>query len=115
MSRCAFERWTDRPLTPPRHPGDARRHIPLGLLTVGKDGKTTVDKSTILSDKQVELSLDAGALWKLNAGTTGVFRVAYDAEHLDALGQEASKKNSALSPEDRCVPLSFLRARSAPR
>jgi aminopeptidase 2 len=79
------------------------RHIPLGLLTVGKDGKSTADKSIILSDKEVELPVEAGALWKLNAGTTGVFRVAYDAKHLDALGAEASKKHSALSPEDRCV------------
>lgn len=77
------------------------RHIPVGLLTVDQDGKSSVDKSTLLSTKSTELAVPASGLWKLNAGTTGVFRVAYSSDHLNALGVEASKANSALSPEDR--------------
>jgi len=43
----------------------------------------------------------ADSLYKLNTGTTGVYRVLYLPEHLSKLGDEAAQTNSSLSREDR--------------
>ncbi|KAF8682603.1 ERAP1-like C-terminal domain [Rhizoctonia solani] len=76
-------------------------HIPLSLLTVGADGKATVDHSIVLSERETDIKLDTSRPWKLNAGTVGVFRSAYTPERLAKLGEEASRSGSVFSLEDR--------------
>jgi aminopeptidase 2 len=76
-------------------------HIPLGLLTVSDDDKVSVDWHAVLSERESTIDLDGAELFKLNLGTTGVYRVAYEPSYLDTLGMEAGKKDSLLSPKDR--------------
>ncbi|CEL52347.1 hypothetical protein RSOLAG1IB_00887 [Rhizoctonia solani AG-1 IB] len=76
-------------------------HIPLSLLTVGADGKATVDHSIVLSERETDIKLDTSKPWKLNAGTVGVFRTAYTPERLTKLGEEAARSGSVFGLEDR--------------
>lgn len=48
------------------------RQIPLNIKTVDASGKVSVDRSTVLSEREASVSLDLSRPWKLNAGTTGV-------------------------------------------
>ena len=48
------------------------RTIPLSLLSVGKDGKPTIDNSLILDTREKIIPLDTTKPYKLNANTTGV-------------------------------------------
>lgn len=74
-------------------------HVPLMIQKA--DG--TVDRDQFLTERERTINLpDAkNALWKLNAGTIGVYRVAYSPEHLAKLGKEAAKPGGILTLEDR--------------
>ncbi|KAG8687839.1 Aminopeptidase 2 mitochondrial, partial [Ceratobasidium sp. 395] len=76
-------------------------HIPLSLLSTDANGKTTVDHSIVLSEREASFKLDTSKPWKLNAGTVGVFRTAYTPERLVKLGEEAAREKSAFGLEDR--------------
>ncbi len=79
-------------------------YVPLMLKTVGADGKVAVDRDAFLnSEREVKIPLANAkdATYKLNAETIGVYRVAYSPERLAKLGEEAAKKDSAFSLEDR--------------
>jgi aminopeptidase 2 len=69
--------------------------IPLSLLSTNANGKTTVDHSIVLSEREIDIKLDTSKPWKLNAGTVGVFRTAYTPERLAKLGEEAARSGSA--------------------
>lgn len=75
-------------------------YVPLELKTV-KDGKVSVDHKAVLSERETTLDLGGAKTFKLNAETVGVYRVAYSAERLALLGEEAAKADSAFSVEDR--------------
>ncbi|PWN20753.1 putative AAP1-alanine/arginine aminopeptidase [Microstroma glucosiphilum] len=78
-------------------------YIPLALKTVGNNG-AEVDQSAVLAEKrEIELPIKdvKNSIWKLNADTTGVYRVAYSPEHLAKLGKEAANKSGVFSLEDR--------------
>ncbi|PWN37044.1 putative AAP1-alanine/arginine aminopeptidase [Meira miltonrushii] len=73
-------------------------HIPLML----KKADGSVDKDLFLTEREQVIPKPAGdGAWKLNAGTIGVYRVAYSPEHLSKLGKEATKKDGILTLEDR--------------
>ncbi|EJU01765.1 puromycin-sensitive aminopeptidase [Dacryopinax primogenitus] len=90
-------------------------HVPLNILTVGA-GKAVVDSKAVLTAKEATFDIPnvGNSLYKLNAGTTGVYRVLYPPEHLSKLGDEAARKGSSLTPEDRMglVSDAFVLARS---
>ena len=71
-------------------------HVPLALRSVSEDGKRT-DTPLVLDTR--EKTIEASGLWKLNADTVGVYRVAYPPEHLAKLG--AAAKGDGFSLEDR--------------
>ena len=48
------------------------RTVPLALLSVGKDGKPTIDNSLILDTREKVIPVDTTKPYKLNANTTGV-------------------------------------------
>ena len=48
------------------------RTVPLSLLSVGKDGKPTIDNSLILDTRERFIPLDTTKPYKLNANTSGV-------------------------------------------
>lgn len=48
-----------------------RRSIPLNLLTVSEDGKSTLDNVVILDQREMTLSLDTSSPFKLNADNAG--------------------------------------------
>ena len=75
-------------------------HVPLML----KRADGTVDRELVLSEREKKVPLKGAneAVWKLNAGTIGVYRVAYTPERLAKLGAEAAKKEgSRFTLEDR--------------
>ena len=47
------------------------RNIPLSLLST-KDGKSSVDTTAILQEREKTIPLDTSQPFKLNAGTVGV-------------------------------------------
>ncbi|KAF9504838.1 hypothetical protein BS47DRAFT_1438322 [Hydnum rufescens UP504] len=76
-------------------------YIPLTILSTDSSGKSVIDRSIVLDTRQTTISLDTTKPFKLNAGTIGVFRVAYEPERLKLLGQWAAQKNSVFTLEDR--------------
>jgi len=96
------------------------RAVPLSLLSVGKDGKPTIDNSLILDTRERFIPLDTTKAYKLNAGTTGVCmcnsvwspchfcvlpartdRVLYGPDTTAKIFAEAAKPDSILSLNDR--------------
>ncbi|KIO15900.1 hypothetical protein M407DRAFT_235051 [Tulasnella calospora MUT 4182] len=75
--------------------------IPLNVRTADASGKVSTDRSVVLSEREATIPLDTSKPFKLNAQTTGVYRVAYTPERLKKIGEEAAKENSVFSLEDR--------------
>ncbi|KJA27394.1 hypothetical protein HYPSUDRAFT_131428 [Hypholoma sublateritium FD-334 SS-4] len=75
-------------------------NIPLSISST-KDGKANVDTTALLQEREMTIALDTSKPFKLNAGTTGVFRVLYTPERLTKIAAEAAKKNSAFGLDDR--------------
>lgn len=79
-------------------------YVPLALKTVGSDGKSVVDMEAVLNEKreqEIPLKGVKDAIFKLNAGTIGVYRVSYSPERWAKLGAEAAKSDSAFGLTDR--------------
>ncbi|KAJ7464112.1 leucyl aminopeptidase [Mycena latifolia] len=64
--------------------------VPLNLLTFRN---STVDKSVFLSEREQFIPLDTSKPFKLNASSTGFYRVRYDSENLNQMALEAAKGN----------------------
>ncbi|KAJ6632131.1 leucyl aminopeptidase [Mycena sp. CBHHK59/15] len=75
--------------------------VPLGILTVGQDGKVSVDKSILLEEREKTIPLDTTKSFKLNSGTIGFYRVLYTPERLTKIAIEAAKDDSCFSLDDR--------------
>ncbi|KAJ7187123.1 leucyl aminopeptidase [Mycena filopes] len=75
--------------------------IPLRILTVEGDGQVHVDNKAILEEREKTLTLDTTKTFKLNAETTGFYRVLYTPDRLSKIATEAAKENSAFSLSDR--------------
>ncbi|KAJ3554813.1 hypothetical protein NM688_g2912 [Phlebia brevispora] len=75
--------------------------IPLSLITVDSSGKVVIDRTLVLDEREKTIPLDTSKPFKLNAGTTGVYRVLYTPDRLTRIAQEAVKENSVFSVEDR--------------
>ena len=48
------------------------RHVPLNIISVDSNGKTVVNKETVLEEREMTFELDTSKPFKLNAGTVGV-------------------------------------------
>ncbi|KAG8742045.1 Aminopeptidase 2 mitochondrial [Ceratobasidium sp. 414] len=75
--------------------------VPIFLLSADSNGAPVIDKSVVLVGREMHVSLDTSKPWKLNAGTSGVYRVAYSPKQLAELSKEASRGDSIFSLEDR--------------
>ncbi|KAG8910494.1 Aminopeptidase 2 mitochondrial, partial [Tulasnella sp. 408] len=75
--------------------------IPLNVKTADASGKVSTDHSVVLSEREARIPLDTSKPFKLNAQTTGVYRVSYTPGRLTKIGEEAAKENSVFSLEDR--------------
>jgi aminopeptidase 2 len=75
--------------------------VPLALLSTNSDGKTSTDRSVVLSKREEDIKLDTSKPWKLNAGRVSFFRTAYAPERLSKLGEEAARPGSVFTLEDR--------------
>ncbi|KAK0538067.1 Aminopeptidase 2 mitochondrial [Tilletia horrida] len=79
-------------------------YVPLAMRTAQEDGSVKTDQSVVLDMKrELELPMpDAKTkVWKFNADTIGVYRVAYPPALLARLGTEAAKPDSIFTLEDR--------------
>ncbi|KAG8910898.1 Aminopeptidase 2 mitochondrial [Tulasnella sp. 417] len=76
-------------------------HIPLNVKTVDASGKVSTNRGVILSGREATIPLDTSKPFKLNAQTTGTYRVAYTPERFEKIREEAAKANSVFSLEDR--------------
>ncbi|KAJ7666625.1 leucyl aminopeptidase [Mycena polygramma] len=76
-------------------------NVPLGILTVNEDGTVYVDNTAILEEREKTLAIDINKPFKLNAGTTGLYRVLYTSERLSKIATEAAKEDSVFSLSDR--------------
>ncbi|KAK1231989.1 Aminopeptidase 2 mitochondrial [Marasmius sp. AFHP31] len=76
-------------------------NIPLAILSVQEDGSTSIDRSLVLEEREKTYPLDTSRPYKLNAGTSGVYRVLYTEERLKKIASEISKPKSPFGAEDR--------------
>ncbi|KAJ7472140.1 leucyl aminopeptidase [Mycena latifolia] len=76
-------------------------NVPLGILTVDKDGQVHVDKTALLEEREKTFAIDTGRSFKLNSGTKGTYRVLYSPERLSKIALEAAMDNSIFSLSDR--------------
>lgn len=76
-------------------------YVPLGLQVF--DAPTPQAPAVLAHERSKAIALPHASqrLWKLNAGTTGVFRVAYPPHHLAKLAKAAAQAESPISVEDR--------------
>ncbi|KAF8830592.1 hypothetical protein HHX47_DHR2001098 [Lentinula edodes] len=75
-------------------------NIPLNLLTVDSDGKSSISK-VVLKERSSSYAVNTEQLFKLNAGTFGYYRVMYTPERFRRIAIEAAKANSVLNTGDR--------------
>jgi aminopeptidase 2 len=72
------------------------RTVPLSIKSSsGLDSKVVLDK------RENTFKIDTNGPWKLNAGTTGVYRVLYTPERLTAIANVAARSEDVFSLEDR--------------
>ncbi|TFK74328.1 leucyl aminopeptidase [Pluteus cervinus] len=76
-------------------------NVPLTILSTGSDGKATIDRGAVLSEREKTFAIDTTKPFKLNAGTNGVYRVLYTPERLKKIAEEAAKENSIFTLDDR--------------
>ncbi|TDL27596.1 hypothetical protein BD410DRAFT_782728 [Rickenella mellea] len=76
-------------------------HVPLTLVQTGPDGKAKQDNSILMKEREVSIKLDTSKPFKLNADTTGVYRVLYSPDRLAKIAAEAAKGDSVFSLGDR--------------
>ncbi|KAJ6513872.1 leucyl aminopeptidase [Mycena vitilis] len=76
-------------------------NVPLSILTTDSNGQAKTDKTAILEEREKDITLDTSGVFKLNAGTVGVYRVLYTPERLAKIAAEASKENSIFTLDDR--------------
>ncbi|KAH8814520.1 leucyl aminopeptidase [Flagelloscypha sp. PMI_526] len=76
-------------------------NVPLAIASTGEDGQTTVDRSAVLRKREQTFKINTTKPYKLNSGTSGVYRVLYSPERLQALGTEAAKPKSVFTLDDR--------------
>ncbi|CAG7846066.1 Aminopeptidase 2; Flags: Precursor [Serendipita indica DSM 11827] len=74
--------------------------IPLNLLTVDESGKPVI-KRDLMTEREQTYQIDTSKPYKLNAGTSGVYRVLYPPERVKLLGKQAVDPNSPFSVTDR--------------
>ncbi|KAL5635262.1 hypothetical protein ACGC1H_003079 [Rhizoctonia solani] len=75
--------------------------VPLALLSTSLDGKSSTDRTAVLSKREGDFKLDTSKPWKINAKRVSAFRTAYTPERLSKLGEEAARSGSAFGLEDR--------------
>uniref|UniRef100_A0A8H7XRZ2 Aminopeptidase n=1 Tax=Psilocybe cubensis TaxID=181762 RepID=A0A8H7XRZ2_PSICU len=74
--------------------------VPLAILMI-ENGRSVIDRSVLLKERENFIALDTNKPYKLNAGTQGVYLVLYTPERLSLLAAEAKKENSLLDVKDR--------------
>ncbi|KAF7982143.1 hypothetical protein HWV62_29887 [Athelia sp. TMB] len=67
--------------------------IPLGLITIQANGTTRVHPQTMMQSREIVIALDSSAIYHLNSGFAGFFRVAYSPKDLGVLSVEACKQD----------------------
>ncbi|KAI0693908.1 leucyl aminopeptidase [Cytidiella melzeri] len=94
------DRFLETGFTPPKE-NETIWSVPLSLLTVDQNGQVDINHSIVLNERDMTIPLDTSKPFKLNAGTTGFYRVLYTPERLVTIGNEAAIEDSLLSLEDR--------------
>ncbi|KAJ7328905.1 leucyl aminopeptidase [Mycena albidolilacea] len=87
--------------TPTADENETIWNVPLVILTVDGNGRVHVDKTAILEQREKTIALDTSRTFKLNAGTTSLYRVSYIPERLEKIATEAAKEDSVFSLSDR--------------
>ncbi|KAG8806528.1 Aminopeptidase 2 mitochondrial [Serendipita sp. 400] len=75
--------------------------IPLNLMTVDESGKASVDRSIVMKTREETYEVDTSKPFKLNAGTSGVYRVLYKPDRVKKLGKQATEASSPFAVTDR--------------
>ncbi|KAJ7247921.1 hypothetical protein B0H12DRAFT_1203161 [Mycena haematopus] len=75
--------------------------IPLQIFSFDNTGHVHIDRDMVLREREQFFPLDTTRPFKINAGTTGYYRVKYSSDRLKAIGVEAAKEQSLFSVADR--------------
>ncbi|KAF7777794.1 hypothetical protein Agabi119p4_3866 [Agaricus bisporus var. burnettii] len=76
-------------------------NVPLRILSIDSNGKPVLDNSALLTEREQTFKIDSSKPFKLNTGTSGVYRVLYEPKTLAKIGEEAAKDGSVFSLNDR--------------
>ncbi|KAJ7031993.1 leucyl aminopeptidase [Mycena alexandri] len=76
-------------------------NVPLQILSVDDEGRAFIDHGVVLREREQFIELNTSRPFKINAGTTGYYRVLYSPERLKAIALEAAKEKSVFSLQDR--------------
>ncbi|KAH7103952.1 leucyl aminopeptidase [Auriculariales sp. MPI-PUGE-AT-0066] len=76
-------------------------HIPLQLKTTDAAGNVKIDSTLILREREAQFAFDTSTPWKINAETTGVYRVAYSLERWAKIAQDMARPDTSFTLDDR--------------
>lgn len=77
------------------------RSVPLALVSIDESDSKVVNKSLLLDQREMHIPLDTSKPFKLNAGTSGFYRVLYTPERLRSIGTTAAKDETVFDIADR--------------
>jgi len=75
--------------------------ILLALKTLDKNGQPVINEELTTTERETTIDVPEDGVYKLNAGCSGIYRVAYTPERLDKLGALPRTHPGFLSIEDR--------------
>ncbi|TCD59793.1 Aminopeptidase 2 mitochondrial [Steccherinum ochraceum] len=76
-------------------------NVPLNILTAAKDGVVSVDYKTVLRERETTIKLNKALPYKLNANTSGFYRVLYTGSAAEKIARLVGQKDTPLSVTDR--------------
>jgi aminopeptidase 2 len=75
--------------------------ILLALKTLDKNGRPVINEELTTTERETTIHIPEDGVYKLNAGCSGIYRVAYTPERLEKLGSLPRTNPGFLSIEDR--------------
>ncbi|EIN08063.1 hypothetical protein PUNSTDRAFT_126849 [Punctularia strigosozonata HHB-11173 SS5] len=82
-------------------PAEPKDNETIWTVPLSLQSSSGIDTKIVLDKREDTFAIDTSKPWKLNAGTTGVYRVLYTPERLNAIAEEAARSEDVFSLEDR--------------
>ncbi|KAJ7592639.1 leucyl aminopeptidase [Mycena floridula] len=94
------DRFLETGLPQPENETNIIWKIPLSIVTVDSTGQAATNY-TLMEQREQYFELDTKKPLKLNAGTTGLYRVRYTPDRMLKIAKEATKASSCFTSDDK--------------